>query len=157
MDKSYVDTRATSKKAKTIVLLTKSDWSNSVMKYGIKSAGESASIHYRPAGAIYSSQSNNQSTNCVSGVCAINVSRVCAINLSGVCAKTLSRIVQRIYLNFTFFFWIQKRKLESKFCKYQEVTHHFKSFGRKNLKKFFGSGRNFLWVECVTFSCESNL
>ena len=38
---------------------------------------ESASAHCRPAGAIYPSQSNNQSRNWVSGVWAINVSRVC--------------------------------------------------------------------------------
>ena len=51
------------KRLKTIVLLTKWDWSKSVMKYGIKSASESVSAHCRPAGAIYFNQSINQSIN----------------------------------------------------------------------------------------------
>ena len=113
------------KKGKTIVLHTKWDWSKSVMKYGIKSASEWASAHCRPACAIHSSQSNNQSKNCVSGVCAINVSRAWA--------KTLLRIVKLFYLNLTFSSWIQNRKMESKFRKNQEVINHFKllqcSFG----------------------------
>ena len=36
MGKSYIDTRTSSKKVKTIVLLSKWDWSESVMKYGRK-------------------------------------------------------------------------------------------------------------------------
>ena len=116
------------------------------MKYGIKSASGSASAHCRHAGAIYSSQSNNQSKNRVSGVRAINVSRVCA--------KTLVRIVQRIHLNFTFFSWIQNKKLESKFRKNQEVINHFQSLRGKNLKKLFGSGRNFLLDKCATLCSD---
>ena len=88
MSKGSIDTRATSKKAKTIVLLIKWNWSKYDVIYGIKSASESASAHCRPARAIYSSQSNNQSNHWVSGVCAMSV--------SWVCAKTLLRIVKRI-------------------------------------------------------------
>ena len=40
MGKSYIDTRATLKKAETIALLTGHDWSKSVKKYGIKRASE---------------------------------------------------------------------------------------------------------------------
>ena len=45
MSKSYIDTRATSKTAKTIVLLTKWDSSKSFMKIRDESASESASAH----------------------------------------------------------------------------------------------------------------
>ena len=80
MGKSYIDTRATPKKAKhfsvhrmRLVQIRYEIWN--------KSTSESASAHCRPAGAICSSQSNNQSKNWVSRVCVINVSRVCAKTL----------------------------------------------------------------------------
>ena len=47
-------------------------------KYGKKSANGSARAHCKPNNAIYSSQSNNQSKNWMSGVCAIFWFRVCA-------------------------------------------------------------------------------
>ena len=67
------------------------------------------------ASAFWSDQSNNQSENCVLGVCAINVSRVGA--------KTL------------LLSWIQNRKLESKFRKYQEVINPFKIIPKKKLQE----------------------
>ena len=84
---------------------TKSNWSKSVMKWPW---GCNVQVN-ELAGEIFSSQSNNQSRNWVSGVWARNLSRVCA--------KTLLHILKRFLSDFTFSSWIQNRKMEKLFMK----------------------------------------